>query len=402
VQELAAGKALTGIKAKRRTGASCRHDLNDEGESIVANVGRGLRTAAIAIAALTFLLFLVRLPSEARAPLLDEARGVLTVAPMLEQVTPAVVNIAVITRTVEENPLLKDPFFRRYFGLPENAPRQQERRSLAAGSGVIIDAAKGLIVTNYHVIKDAEAIAVTLKDGRQVKAELVGSDPATEVAVVKITATGLTSIPFADSDTLKVGDVVLAIGNPFGVGQTVTSGIISALGRSGLTADNYEDFIQTDAPINPGNSGGALVNTKGELAGINTAIIAPAGGNVGIGFAIPANMVRTVVEQLERSGKVQRGRIGVAVQSVTPDIAAAAGLPQAKGAIVGSIEKNSPAERAGLKAGDVIIEIDGKAVSSASDLRNRIGLRESGSKVTLTYLRQGQPHTVTLATAAAQ
>jgi Do/DeqQ family serine protease len=348
------------------------------------------------------LVFLVRLPSEARAPLLDESRGVLTVAPMLEQVTPAVVNIAVITRTVEENPLLKDPFFRRYFGLPENAPRQQERRSLAAGSGVIIDAAKGLIVTNYHVIKDAEAVAVTLKDGRQVKAELVGSDPATEVAVVKIAATGLTSIPFTDSDTLKVGDVVLAIGNPFGVGQTVTSGIISALGRSGLTADNYEDFIQTDAPINPGNSGGALVNTEGELAGINTAIIAPAGGNVGIGFAIPANMVRTVVEQLERSGKVERGRIGVAVQSVTPDIAAAAGLPQAKGAIVGSIEKNSPAERAGLKVGDVIIEIDGKAVSSASDLRNRIGLRESGSKVTLTYLRQGQPHTVTLATAAAQ
>jgi Do/DeqQ family serine protease len=362
----------------------------------------GLRQFLIPVLSLAAVGFLAGFPAQARAPLFDDNRGVLTIAPMLEQVTPAVVNIAVITRVAEENPLLKDPFFRRFFGFPENAPAQQERRALAAGSGVIIDAAKGLIVTNHHVIKDAETIAVTLKDGRQLKAELVGTDPATEVAVLRIAATGLKSIPFGDSDGLEVGDVVLAIGNPFGVGQTVTSGIISALGRSGLTADNYEDFIQTDAPINPGNSGGALVNSKGELIGINTAIIAPTGGNVGIGFAVPANMVKVVVGQLERFGRVRRGKIGVAVQSVTPDIAAAGGLAQAKGAIIGTVEKGSPAERAGLKAGDVIIDIDGKAVLSASDLRNRIGLRESGSKVTVTYLRQGQQHTVALVTAATE
>jgi S1-C subfamily serine protease len=248
-----------------------------------------LFVAASGVAALAFL---AQPPAQARAPLFDETRGVLTMAPMLEQVTPAVVNIAVIARVVEDNPLLKDPFFRRFFGIPENAPAQQDRRALAAGSGVIIDGAKGFVVTNHHVIKNAEIIAVTLKDGRQLKAELVGSDPGTEVALLRIPAGGLTSVPFGDSEGLKVGDVVLAIGNPFGVGQTVTSGIVSALGRSGLTADNYEDFIQTDAPINPGNSGGALVNSKGELIGINTAIIAPTGGNVGIGFAVPANMVQ--------------------------------------------------------------------------------------------------------------
>jgi Do/DeqQ family serine protease len=366
----------------------------------MSRIAGSLSAGAIVAAALGLLAVSMQSPAQARAPLFDETRGVLSVAPMLEQVTPAVVNIAVITRVVENNPLLKDPFFRRFFGIPDNVPTQQEKRSLAAGSGVIIDAAKGLIVTNHHVVKDAEAIAVTLKDGRQLKAELVGSDPATEVAVVKIPASGLTSIPLADSDSLKVGDVVLAIGNPFGVGQTVTSGIISALGRSGITADNYEDFIQTDAPINPGNSGGALVNTKGELAGINTAIIAPAGGNVGIGFAVPANMVKTVVGQIEKYGQVKRGRIGVAVESVTPDVAAAAKLPQVKGAIVRSVEKNSPAEQAGIRAGDVIIEIDGKPVASASELRNRIGLREGGSKITVTYLRQGQKSSVVLATTA--
>jgi len=219
---------------------------------------------------------------------------------------------------------------------------------------------------------------------------------------VKISAGGLTSIPFADSDSLRVGDVVLAVGNPFGVGQTVTSGIISALGRSGLTVDNYEDFIQTDAPINPGNSGGALVNTKGELAGINTAIIAPAGGNVGIGFAVPANMVRFVVDQLSRHGEVRRGRIGVAVTSLTPETAAAKGLASAKGVMIDSVEKDSPAERAGLEAGDVITEIDGKEVLSASDLRNRVALRESGSKLALTYLHQGQRMAVSLVTTRAQ
>ncbi|MFN3746288.1 MAG: Do family serine endopeptidase [Hyphomicrobiaceae bacterium] len=365
------------------------------------SLGAGLRKP-IAFSSLAVLAFMTDLPALARAPLFDESRGVLTIAPMLEQVTPAVVNIAVTARVMEqENPLFKDPFFRRFFGLPEDAP-PRERRALAAGSGVIIDAGKGLVVTNHHVIKDAETIAVTLKDGRQLKAELVGSDAGTEIALLRITARGLTSIPLGDSDSLRVGDVVLAIGNPFGVGQTVTSGIVSALGRSGLTADSYEDFIQTDAPINPGNSGGALVNSRGQLIGINTAIIAPAGGNVGIGFAVPVNIVKTVTAQLERYGRVNRGRIGVAVQSVTPDIAAAAGLEQVQGAIISSVEKNSPAERAGLKAGDVIIEIDGKPVLSASDVRNRIGLRESGSRVTLGYLREGKSHRLTLQTAPPQ
>jgi Do/DeqQ family serine protease len=296
-------------------------------------------------------------------------------------------------------------FFRKFFGLPETGtspdPAPQERRALAAGSGVIIDAAKGLIVTNHHVIKDAETITVTLKNGRQLKAQLVGTDAATEVALLRVPASELISIPFADSDTLKVGDVVLAIGNPFGVGQTVTSGIISALGRSGLTADNYEDFIQTDAPINPGNSGGPLVNSKGELVGINTAIIAPSGGNVGIGFAIPANMVKAVVAQLEAFGIVRPGRIGIIVHSVTPDVVSEVGLSQATGAIVRSVEGDSPAERAGLKVGDVVTEIDGKLVLSASDLRNRVGLRQAGSDITIAYLRAGKAYRVTLTIAPA-
>jgi serine protease Do/serine protease DegQ len=359
-----------------------------------------LRAAAIFTLIPSGLVLLV-LPSEARAPLFDQDRGVLTVAPMLDQVTPAVVNIAVMTQiAVQQNPLFKDPFFRRFFGYSDSAPEQQARRIMAAGSGVIIDGSRGLIVTNHHVVKDADKIAVALKDGRQLKAELVGNDPPSEVALLKVPASNLTSIPFADSDELKVGDVVLAVGNPFGVGQTVTSGIISALGRSGLITDGYEDFIQTDAPINPGNSGGALVTTKGELAGINTAIIAPSGGSVGIGFAIPSNIVKTVVEQLIRYGQVRRGRIGVTARSVTPEIAAAEGLPEIKGALIQSVEEHSPADSAGLKLGDVITEVDGKPVMSASDLHNRVGLKESGSKLVVTYVRQGQPHTAAVVTAA--
>ena len=236
----------------------------------------------------------------ARAPLVDE-RGVLTMAPMLEKPTLAVVSISVATRVPgADNPLLRDPFFRRYFGLPDSQPGRQ---AMSAGSGVIIDARKGHVITNHHVIRNAERIIVTVKDGRQLKAELVGSDAATDIALLKVEARDLSAIELADSDRLKVGDVVLAIGNPFGLGQTVTSGIVSALGRSGLTAENYEDFIQTDAPINPGNSGGELVNSLGELIGINTAIIAPGGGNIGIGFAVPANMVKAVVSQLSSSAR---------------------------------------------------------------------------------------------------
>jgi Do/DeqQ family serine protease len=261
---------------------------------------------------------------------------------------------------------------------------------------VIIDAAKGHVVTNHHVVRGADRITVTIKDGRQLEAKLVGSDAATDIALLKVEAKNLSAVALGDSDSLMVGDVVLAIGNPFGLGQTVTSGIVSALGRSGLSPDNYEDFIQTDAPINPGNSGGALVNSKGEAVGINTAIIAPGGGNVGIGFAVPANMVKAVVDQLVRYGEVRRGRIGVVVQPITPDIATALKLPAARGALVSSVERGSPADHAGLKAGDAILELDGKPVLSASDLRTRIGLRASGTKVTIGYYRQGQHRTASL------
>ncbi len=343
---------------------------------------------------ISFVLIVVSLPASARAPLLDEGRGVLTIAPMLEKVTPAVVNISTATTASgADNPLWRDPFFRRHFGVPDMAPRQELS---AAGSGVIIDAGKGHVVTNHHVVRGADRLTVTLKDGRQFKARLVGSDPATDLALLHIEGRNLSAVALGDTDRLAVGDVVLAIGNPFGLGQTVTSGIVSALGRSGLTADNYEDFIQTDAPINPGNSGGALVNSKGELVGINTAIIAPGGGNVGIGFAVPIHIVKAVVGQLAESGHVRRGRVGVAVQSITPDIAEALKLPTVGGALVGSVERGSSADRAGLKAGDAILSIDGRPVLNASDLRTRIGLRQPGTQLRSAYQRDGKQAEVAL------
>ncbi|GLQ76748.1 serine endoprotease DegQ [Mesorhizobium huakuii] len=310
---------------------------------------------------------------------------------VLEQVTPAVVNIAVTSgSSAETNPLYNDPFFRRYFNMPEAQPR------LSAGSGVIVDADKGLILTNHHVVADASEISVTLKDRRRFKAELVGSDQATDIAVLRIKASRLTALPFGNSDTLRVGDTVVAIGNPFGLGQTVTSGIVSALGRSGINIEGYEDFIQTDASINPGNSGGALVTDDGKLVGINTAIIAPAGGNVGIGFAVPIAMVSSVMKQLIDHGEVRRGRIGVAVQDLTPDLADALKLTDNSGAVVGSVEDGSPAAHAGLQAGDVIVSVDSHPISSSADLRNRIGLTPVGSDVAVEYLRDGTRKSVTI------
>ncbi len=317
----------------------------------------------------------------------DPERQVLTYAPALERARRAVVNIAVRSlRPAELNPLFRDPFFRRFFGLPDAPPR---REVLSAGSGVIIDAARGYVVTNNHVIEGADRIVVTLEDGRSFAARVVGRDPATDLAVLQIPAEGLSELPLGDSDRLRVGDVVLAIGNPFGLGQTVTSGIVSALGRSGLTPEGFEDFIQTDAAINPGNSGGALVNSRGELVGINTAIITPAGGNVGIGFAVPSNMVRAVVEQLIRYGEVRRGRIGVVIQDLTPDLAAAMGIDARKGAVVSAVEPGSPAQRAGLRPGDVIVAADGKPVEGARDLRTAIALVEAGRELELEILRNG-------------
>lgn len=310
-----------------------------------------------------------------------------TLAPLLERVTPGVVNIAVRGHVAaQSNPLLEDPFFRRFFGVPEQQQPQQ-REFQAAGSGVIVDAEKGYIITNNHVVEHADEITVTLRDGRRLKAKRVGTDPETDVAVVKVEPGNLTAVPLGDSDKLKVGDFVIAVGNPFGLGQTVTSGIVSALGRSGLGIEGYEDFIQTDASINPGNSGGALVDLRGHLIGINTAIVGPAGGNVGIGFAIPINMARAIMDQLIRHGKVQRGLLGVQIQNLTPDIALALGIKASRGAVVAKVEPGTAAQKAGIKAGDVIVSVDDKPVSSAMDLRNKVGLLRVGQSIKLGVLR---------------
>ena len=315
-----------------------------------------------------------------------------TLAPMLKETTPAVVNIATRGRLrVRENPLLADPFFRRFFNLP-SAPR--ERQTQSVGSGVIVDGEQGYVLTNNHVIANADQIVVTLRDRRQFAAELIGTDPDTDIAVLRIPAEDLTTLRMGDSDRLEVGDFVVAIGNPFGIGQTVTSGIVSALRRSGLGIEGFEDFIQTDASINPGNSGGALVNLRGDLIGINTAIIGPGGGNVGIGFAIPINMAREVMDQLVTYGEVRRGRLGVHAQDITPEIADALGVDLDRGAIITQVMRGSPAANAGIKAGDLVIAADGEPVRSATHLRNKIGLLRVGETIELTVLRDGDRHTL--------
>ena len=315
-----------------------------------------------------------------------------TLAPMLEQAKPAVVNIATRGRVrVRVSPLFDDPFFRRFFDLPQF---QRERATQSLGSGVIVDADAGLVITNHHVIENAEQIRVTLSDGRELDAELVGSDPASDVAVIRIPAAELAAIPWADSDALRVGDFVVAIGNPFGLGQTVTSGIISALQRSGLGIEDYEDFIQTDASINPGNSGGALVDLRGQLAGINTAIVGPSGGNVGIGFAIPANMARGLMEQLVEFGEVRRGRLGLAAQDLDAELAAAFGLQRSHGAVVVAVEPGSAAAAAGLRIGDVITAVDGRPIRRQADMRNVLGLLRVGQRVDIEVLRDGGQRTL--------
>ena len=301
---------------------------------------------------------------------------------------PAVVNIASRSQVaVREHPLLTDPFFRRFFGLPQGQ-RQRELQSL--GSGVIVDAAQGFIVTNEHVIRGAQQISVSLHDGRTLDAKLIGADPDTDIAVIQVTADNLVSVVLADSEALRVGDFVVAIGNPFGLGQTATSGIVSALGRSGLGIEDYEDFIQTDASINTGNSGGALVNLRGELVGINTAILAPSGGNVGIGFAIPSNMTKNVMGQLLAYGKVRRGLLGVAMQDVTPALAKAFGLGEASGSVIVRVQDNSPAAMVGLQPGDVIVAINQEAITNMSDAHNALGLAQVGQLMRLEVIRDGQ------------
>ncbi len=323
----------------------------------------------------------------AALPTAADGQPLPSLAPMLERVTPAVVNIATRGR-VQVNPMLQDPFFRRFFDLPSGPVTTRPTQSL--GSGVIVDAANGYIVTNNHVVDKAEQILVTLRDGRTLNAELVGADPGTDVALIRVVAQGLTAVPLADSERLRVGDFVVAIGNPFGLGQTVTSGIVSALGRSGLGIEGYENFIQTDASINVGNSGGALVNLRGELIGINTAILASGGGSVGIGFAIPSNMANDIMSQLLSFGQVRRGLLGVTTQNLTEELANAFGMPGRRGAVIVEVQRGTAAARAGLRASDVIVGINGKSVGSAGELRNVIGLMRSGEVVEVAIVREGR------------
>ncbi|MBI5135748.1 MAG: DegQ family serine endoprotease [Nitrospirae bacterium] len=311
-----------------------------------------------------------------------------TLAPMLERVMPGVVNISTRSRVrMPQNPLFSDPFFRRFFNVPD-MPQEQERQNL--GSGVVVDAAGGHILTNNHVIAGADEVTVTLRDGRTLNARIVGADAEADVAVIQVEADNLSAVPLANSDALRVGDYVVAIGNPFGLGQTVTSGIVSALGRSGLGIEGYEDFIQTDASINPGNSGGALVNLKGELVGINTAIVGPSGGNVGIGFAIPTNMARSIMGQLIEFGEVRRGKLGVLIQELTPELADMFGIPPGSGVVVSQVVEGGPAAQAGVLAGDVITRINGQPVPSVTALRNAIGLQRVGTEVQVLVLRDGK------------
>jgi Do/DeqQ family serine protease len=347
-------------------------------------------TLAAAIAA-----SLIAIPvAQADLPVSIDGQALPSLAPMLKKAMPAVVNISTRTHIdAAQNPLMQDPFFQRFFNLP-NIP-QQRRESSSLGSGVIIDARRGYVLTNNHVIDKADKIQVTLHDGRQLAAKLVGTDPDSDVAVIQVEARDLEALPIADSSQVQIGDFVVAIGNPFGLGQTVTSGIISALGRSGLGIEGYEDFIQTDASINPGNSGGALVNLRGELIGINTAILAPNGGNVGIGFAIPSNMVESIKNILIEHGEVKRGLLGVTVQDLTPDLAQAFGLKRHQGAVVTAVKPGSPAEKAGLEAGDVFVTINHRPIKQGSDVRNSLGLAQVGEEVQLEVLRKGESETLT-------
>jgi Do/DeqQ family serine protease len=332
------------------------------------------------------------------------ARGIPSLAPMLEQVTPAVVNIRVSkaiptsSRYFSQGEALPEELRRFFPDFPDGLNQQQRGRqpyAVGAGSGVIVDAGQGFIITNHHVVEGATSINVQLHDGRTMEAELIGSDESTDVALIQIVAEDLTDIEMADIDTVQVGDYVVAIGNPFGIGQTVTSGIVSALGRTGLNNNNYEDFIQTDAAINVGNSGGALVDLEGRLIGINTAIISGNGGNNGIGFAVPVDMMKAVMTHLERDGEVRRGVLGVTIASLTPDAREALGVDLEQGALVTSVLENSAAERAGIQVSDIITEFNGEPVTGSRELRNMVGLLGRDVAADITLLRGDESLTVT-------
>ncbi|HET6432885.1 Do family serine endopeptidase [Dyella sp.] len=349
--------------------------------------------------ALAAALALGALPQAGMATLPPAVNGqpIPSLAPMLKQVTPAVVNISTKTRVPVRDPYFDDPMFRQFFGLPDT-PRERTEQSL--GSGVIVDADKGYVLTNNHVVGNADDITVTLQDGRDFKATLIGTDPDTDVAVVQIKATGLQALPMADSSQLQVGDFVVAVGDPFGLGQTVTSGIVSALGRSGLGGTDYQNFIQTDASINPGNSGGALVNLRGELVGINSMIFSPSGASAGIGFAIPTNLSGAVMKQLIAHGKVERGSLGVQTQDLTPRMARLLGVQASAGVVVTRVSDGSAAASAGIAPGDVLTSLNGKPLRNSGELRNSEGLLPLGSRVSLGLLRDGQPREVSAVLAA--
>jgi len=334
----------------------------------------------------------------AAPPSAAEAAPMPSLAPMVKRVSPAVVNIA--TRgTIKEkpgqrNPLLDDPFFRRFFDVPPDM-KPRERQFQSAGSGVIVDAKNGYIITNHHVVENASEITVTLLDNRSFSAKVVGSDEGADIAVLQAKQPNLVAMALGDSSKLEVGDYVVAIGNPFGLQHTVTAGIVSALGRTGINPDGYEDFIQTDASINPGNSGGALVNLRGELVGINSAILSGSGGNIGIGFAIPVYMAKGVMDQLIKYGQVKRGVLGVNIYDVTPDVAKEFGLADVSGALVAGVAQGSAAEHAGVKTGDIIVSINGTPMRNATELRNSIGMLRVGDQVEIGLLRDGKPLKVT-------
>ncbi|HTV50365.1 MAG TPA: DegQ family serine endoprotease [Steroidobacteraceae bacterium] len=357
----------------------------------------------VALAAIA-LLAAARVPAATTLPASVGDTPLPSLAPIIKRISPAIVNVATrgtIKERAAQNPLLDDPLFRRFFDVPQNGGRGRERPFQSAGSGVIFDAADGYILTNAHVVANASEITVTLQDGRDLKATVVGSDEPSDVAVLKVKADHLTQIALGDSTKVEVGDFVIAIGNPFGLHNTVTSGIISGLGRSNISSDDYEDFIQTDASINPGNSGGALVNLRGELIGINTAILSGSGGNIGIGFAIPVNMARSVTDQLVRYGTVKRGLLGVSTYTVSSDIAQVYGLAHAEGALVTQVVTGSAADRAGIRTGDIILAVNGSPVKSPTELRNSIGLMRVGDHVELELLRDGKTRRVSAVIAAA-
>jgi len=356
--------------------------------------------SASALSALLFTALGIGLPQSTAQSAIPSAVGetpVPSLSPMIKRVSPAIVNIATrgtIRQRGPQNPLLEDPFFRRFFDVPpELGPR--ERPFQSAGSGVIVDSKNGYILTNAHVVANASEITVTLQDGTDIKAEVVGTDEPSDIAVVRVKSGNLVQIALGDSAKMEVGDFVVAIGNPFGLQHTVTSGIVSGLSRSGINPDNIEDFIQTDASINPGNSGGALVNLRGELIGINTAILSRSGGNIGIGFAIPVNMARGVMEQLIKFGSVKRGLLGINIYTVTPDVAQSLGLASTQGALVSLVVEASPADKAGIRVGDIITSLNGHAVKSNSDLRNTIQLLRIGDKVDIGFLRDGKAQKAT-------